>query len=136
MTYLVLVQVYSQNRIYKSWILDRFETTNINLLLFTLGSLYSIGDKNRRRNVACVSTITAFAMFIIAFLCHIFLGFRKFQCLTAAVKFIKQRLQPNSVDFDQCLQTDLIDNADLVIVCSPTLTVVGMSWQHTIIVFI
>ena len=132
---LILLQLYSQNKIYKNKFLDGFETTtHINLLLFTLASFYFIGSKINQKKVAYVSTTVAFVMFLTALFYHIFVRFIKTRCTRNALQFIKCKLGWKKFQYaNRDLHINLIENKEYNAVAEnvPTLTVVSIFPDHS-----
>ena len=128
---LLLLQLYSRSRIYKSVILDCFETASyFNLLLLTIVTFYSLANKQGQETIAYISTSVALVMFLSALLYHILLKIYRTHCLKTAKQFFRKRLVICKRRND--LNVNLLENAEMCDhATAPTTTVVGISPQHS-----
>ena len=131
--FLLLLQLYSQSRIYKNILLDCFEMTSyFNLLFLSLATSYTLSTKRSQETAAYISTSVAFVMFLCALLYHILLRIYQIQCLKRAKQFLRQKLYKRSRRSND-LSVNLLENAEMNDHPAdvPTATVVGMSPQHS-----
>ena len=131
--FLLLLQLYSRSRIYKSVLLDCFEMTSyFNLLFLCLATSYTLSTKRGQETAAYISTSVAFIMFLCALLYHILLRIYQIQCLKRAKQFLRQNLYKRSRRSND-LSINLLENAEMNDHPAdvPTATVVGMSPQHS-----
>ena len=128
---LLLIQLYSRSRIYKSVSLNCFEMASyFNLLLLTLVTFYSLANKHGQETTAYISTSVALVMFLCALLYHILLRIHQTQCLMRAKQFLRHKLhkrRSNDLNINLLGNTEMNDYP----ANAPTTTIVGISPQHS-----
>ena len=92
--FLVLLKSSLGEKIYRNKILDTFDGVSyFNLLLFTLASLYSLGDRQSQKVSANISVSISFVMFLGVLVYHIHCTLMKVKCYRQLSHSILQRLK-------------------------------------------
>ena len=130
--FLLLLQLYTRSRIYRSVVLDCFEMASyFNLLFLTLVTSYALANNRGQGAIAYISTSITLVMFLCALLYHILLRIHQTQCLKRIRQFLRQKLHTEWRTDDlnvNLLETIEMNDQPAIVATS---TVVGISPQHS-----
>ena len=128
MSVTVILKAILLVNVYRKWPTELVEFSSyFNLLMFTLSSFYSLGDRERQIAVAYTSTSIALALFLGILLYHIITSV----CSTRCAKNLRNKMtQRKDNDSQRVL---LIDDGSEIrsTIPVPTSTVVEISSQHS-----